>query len=283
MSAAPDWFTHAIQTPSRSCHADVDGTTVHYLAWNEEERHKPGLILAHGFRAHARWWSFIAPFLTERFRVVALDFSYMGDSGSPARERYSFTPDIVGVIKHAGLGKATLVGHSFGGGRVVRLCDEQPEYVDRAVIIDSYIAVPEIERKPAPGWAVKPKKIYPTLDAALARFRLVPEHNCAEAYVIDYIARHSLKQVPGGWTWKFDDGFKPQPGEWESHESLARIALPLTFLRGELSVGVTEQHAAAMMKYVRNGRGFISIPAAHHHVMLDQPLALVAALRGVLW
>ena len=28
-------------------------------------RHKPALLFAHGFRAHARWWSFIAPFFLE--------------------------------------------------------------------------------------------------------------------------------------------------------------------------------------------------------------------------
>ena len=280
---APAWFTQAIETPATSHFVDVDGTPIHYLAWNADEREKPGLLLAHGFRAHARWWSFIAPFLTERFRVVALDFCGMGDSGTSAREQHETARDILGVIEHAGFGKATLVGHSFGGGCVIRACAAYPEHVQRAVIIDSYPTVPEIKQKALPTWVSRPKNVYPTLEAALARFRLVPEQNCAEDYVIDYIGRHSLKEVPGGWTWKFDAGFRPQPAGWLGHEVLAHIALRLTIMRGDLSVGLTREHAIAMMKYVRNGQGPIGIPGAHHHVMLDQPLALVAALRAALY
>ena len=278
----PDWFTQAIAAPATSHFVDVGGTPIHYLAWNAAERDKPGLLFAHGFRAHARWWSFIAPFLLERFRVVALDFSGMGDSGSRTEERDLFTADIIGVLEHAGLGRATLVGHSFGGGRVLHVCADHPEHVARAVIIDTYVNVPELARRVLPPWVTRPKNIYPTQEAALARFRLMPEHNCAAPYVIDYIARHSIRQVAGGWTWKFDENFRPRALQPDS-EQLARIVVPLTFMHGELSVGVSRERAAAVMKYVRHGRGPIAIPGSHHHVMLDQPLALVTALRAVLY
>jgi hypothetical protein len=35
-------------------------------------------------------------------------------------------------------------------------------------------------------------------------------------------------------------------------------------------------------KALRNGRGPVVIPAAHHHVPVNQPLALVAAMRALL-
>jgi len=279
---APAWFTQAIETPTTSHYVDVSGTPIHYLAWNAQERDKPALLFAHGYRAHARWWSFIAPFLLERFRVFALDFSGMGDSGSRAAEQYLFTPDILGVIGHAGLGKAVLVGHSFGGGRVLRTCADHPEYVDRAVIIDTYVNVPELKDRVLPRWVWRPKRVYSTLEAALARFRLVPEHNCAAAYVIDYIARHSIKQVPGGWTWKFDDHFRPRAMEPDGQQ-VSRIEVPLVFMQGELSVAVSTQRTAIVAKYARHGRAPVVIPGSHHHVMLDQPLALIAALRAVLY
>ena len=80
MSDSPAWFAEAIAQPAESAFAELDGIPVHYLRWNAAETHKPGLLFAHGFRAHARWWSFIAPFLLDRFRIVALDFPGMGDS-----------------------------------------------------------------------------------------------------------------------------------------------------------------------------------------------------------
>jgi pimeloyl-ACP methyl ester carboxylesterase len=286
-SPAPEWFEKAVAQPAESRFVDVKGTSIHYLIWNAQDTHKPGLLFAHGLRAHARWWSFIAPFFLSRFRVAALDFAGMGDSGN--RQQYEitdFSQDILAVLKDAGFGRATLVGHSFGGGRVMRTTAEFPESVERAVIIDSHIGVPEAGRRSHPPVDVRPKKIYAEYEAARARFRLVPEHNCAAPYVLDYVGRHSLTQVAGGWTWKFDELMQPrrvdENPEWAG-KTLESIAVPVTFIYGDLSIVVTREHAHAIVKHLRHGHGPIAIPQAHHHVMLDQPLSLVSALRAVLY
>ncbi len=283
----PAWFTKAVAAPSESRFVDVDGTPIHYLAWNLADANKPGLLFAHGFRAHARWWSFVAPFFLSRFRVIALDFSGMGDSGW--RERYepmTFSRDIVGVLQHAGLSRATLVGHSFGGSRVARTCAEFPEHVERAVIIDSYVRLPEIEHRLPPPLEPRAKKLYPTFEAARARFRLVPEHNAAEPYVLDYIAEHSIRPLDGGFVWKFDESFMPRSVHEDPEgvvRMLARIQCPVTYMYGDQSVIVTRALAHAIVKRLAQGHGPIAIPQSHHHVMLDQPLALVAALKGALY
>ncbi|HVF16805.1 MAG TPA: alpha/beta hydrolase, partial [Steroidobacteraceae bacterium] len=151
MSSAPDWFTKALAAPTESHFANVDGTAVHYLSWNAGDVGKPGLVFAHGFRAHARWWSFIAPFFLSRFRVVALDFPGMGDSAARNEYEWSdFSKSIAGVIHHAGFERATLIGHSFGGSQVARACVEVPQLIERAIIIDSYIPVPEVEGRRPP-------------------------------------------------------------------------------------------------------------------------------------
>jgi pimeloyl-ACP methyl ester carboxylesterase len=288
-SAAPAWFTQALNAPCESRFADVEGTLIHYLSWNAADTQKPALLFAHGFRAHARWWSFIAPFFVNRYRVVALDFSAMGDSGH--RRQYEdgiFARDIVGVMDDANLGTATLVGHSFGGSRVVETCANYPQLVERAVVIDSYIPIPEIELREAPQLKLRPKRVYPTYAAARERFRLVPEHNCAAPYVLDYVGRHSLREVEGGWTWKFDDAFIPHYEDRTADAALAvaqlsSIKMPVALVYGDLSIILTESHAHALMQHLQHGHGPIAIPQAHHHVMLDQPLALVAALKGILY
>ncbi|HEY8538111.1 MAG TPA: alpha/beta hydrolase [Steroidobacteraceae bacterium] len=285
--AAPDWFTKAVFAPCESRFVDVDGTPIHYLAWNLRDRDKPGLLFTHGFRAHARWWSFVAPFFLSRFRVVSMDFAGMGDSG--ARQHYSsetFSRDIRGVIADAGFERTTLVGHSFGGGRVARVCADYPELVERAVIIDSFFQVPEIGQRELPKFEPRPKNIYPTYEAARARFRLVPEENAAAPYVLDFIAQHSLKQVPGGWTWKFDEYFSPRQVDVDPATTAAmleRIQAPVTLMYGDSSRVVSRQLAHAVVKHLRFGRGPVAIPQSHHHVMLDQPIALIAALKAVLY
>jgi pimeloyl-ACP methyl ester carboxylesterase len=282
-SAAPEWFTRAIAAPVQSRFAEVDGAPIHYLEWNAGDTSKPGLLFAHGFRAHARWWSFIAPFFLSRFRIVALDFAGMGDSGS----RREYTPlgsvrDLIGVLEHAGLRQATLIGHSFGGGRVARACAEFPERVTRAVIIDSHMRLTDEKRSTRP-FEIGPRRIYPTFAAARARFRLVPPDNRAAPYILDYVARHSLKEVEGGWTWKFDEQLLPRHDDVKAADVLGRIAAPVTFIYGDASAIVSRQHAHEIVSHIRNAHGPIAIPESHHHVLLDQPLSLVAALRAVLY
>ncbi len=288
-SPAPDWFTRAIEQPAQSHFVDVDGAAIHYLTWNAHETDKPGMLLAHGFRAHARWWSFLAPFFTERFRVAALDFAGMGDSAY--RSEYSsgrYVRDIIGVIEDAKLAPVTLIGHSFGGSRVMRACADYSHLIERAVVIDSFIPLPELPRRGPPPMQPRPKKIYPTYEEARARFRLVPEHNCTESYILDYVGHHSMKQTDGGWTWKFDELFTPHRDDpaveaRQIEAVLQRVNIPVTIVYGEKSVVCPPALAKAIVSRLPNGRGPVEVPESHHHVLLDQPLALVAALRAALY
>jgi pimeloyl-ACP methyl ester carboxylesterase len=282
-TAAPEWFTRAIAAPCESRFAQVDGTPIHYLSWNAAETDKPALLFAHGFRAHARWWSFIAPFFLSHFRIVSIDFAGMGDSGS--RSEYTplgFVHDIVGVLDHAGFERATLIGHSFGGGRVARACAEVPERVTRAVIVDTHMRLTDEKRSTRP-FEIGPRRVYPTFEAARARFRLVPPENRTAPYILDYVARHSLKEVEGGWSWKFDERLIPKHDAAKAQDILAKIETPVTLIYGDASAIVSRQHAHEIVSHIRNAHGPIAIPQSHHHVLLDQPLSLVAALRAVLY
>jgi pimeloyl-ACP methyl ester carboxylesterase len=279
-NSAPGWFARAVSAPCESRFVTVDGTPIHYLTWNAHETHKPGVLFAHGFRAHARWWSFIAPFLMSRFRVAAMDFGGMGDSGSRAEYSFdSFTHDMLGVIAHAGFDRPILVGHSFGGARVLRTCADHPGLISRAVIIDTHLHFGD---KPPTMPELHPKKTYPTYQAARERFRLIPPQNRAAPYILDYVAHHSLKQVADGWTWKFDDGPHSRR-HGNAAEVLARIDIPVSYIYGDASAIVSRAHAHEIVSHLKHGHGPIAIPESHHHVMLDQPLPLIATLRALLY
>jgi pimeloyl-ACP methyl ester carboxylesterase len=282
-TAVPEWFTRAIAAPAESRFAQVGGTAVHYLSWNAADTHKPALLFAHGFRAHARWWDFIAPFFLSRFRILSLDFAGMGDSGTrPEYLPLGFAHDLIGVLDHAGIEQATLIGHSFGGGRVARASAEFPERVTRAIIIDSHMRLNEEKRSTRP-FEIGPRRVYPTFEAARARFRLVPPENRTAPYILDYVARHSLKEMEGGWSWKFDERLVPKHDDARARDILGAIRAPVTFIYGDASAIVSRQHAHEIVSCLRNGHGPIAIPESHHHVLLDQPLSLVAALRAVLY
>src|SRR5579872_6154912 len=113
---APAWFEWALaQEPERQL-VRVDGANIELLTWGQVG--KPGLIFVHGNSAHADWWSFIAPFLADDYRVASISFSGMG--GSDWRETYAFetfASEIFECGQAAGLYEAGMppiyVGHSF--------------------------------------------------------------------------------------------------------------------------------------------------------------------------
>jgi pimeloyl-ACP methyl ester carboxylesterase len=87
--------------------------------------------------------------------------------------------------------------------------------------------------------------------------------------------------VPG-WAWRFD------PHMWERSTRTdltpvvraARCALAL--VRGEKSRLFHAEDATYLLSLIAPGAPYVEIPEAEHHVMIDQPLGFVAALRALL-
>jgi pimeloyl-ACP methyl ester carboxylesterase len=106
-----------------------------------------------------------------------------------------------------------------------------------------------------------------------------------------HIARQSLHAVDGGVTWKFDPGvFTRRTGPDSPSDYgplLARAACRVAVINGSDSAIVNEDTRTYMAELLADspaavaGVPFVEIPEAQHHVLLDQPLALVAALRAV--
>jgi pimeloyl-ACP methyl ester carboxylesterase len=158
------------------------------------------------------------------------------------------------------------------------------EELGGAVIVDSPIRSPAEEAQSPltpPNWGNK--RIYPTFEAALARFRLMPPQTCENEFIVEYIARHSLMRVDGGWTWKFDGasmGTRRFGEPFREYLQAAQCRAALLF--GENSALVSRHTASYMSSLMGPEAPIVEIPEAQHHVMLDQPLAFVAALRTLL-
>jgi len=262
--------------------APVDGVDVHYLAWNPHDTAKPGLVFTHGYRGHARWWCAIAPFFTDRFRVYAPSFSGMGDSGW--REHYThetFVRDLLGVMQHAGLPSAHLIGHSFGGTTVLRAAEAAPERVAHAIAVDSWIRFPDTDRVPDIG-RIGGGSVYADFAAIRSRYRLIPAQPVVHAELLEFVALHSIRRLEAGWSWKFDPKLPFAPGFMDTGALLPNILVPADYVYGELSAIVDAARARRITHSLQRSRAPVAVPDAHHHIMLDQPLALIAALRALL-
>lgn len=309
LPSSPQWFKDAIAREPERVFVESLGSKLEVLTWGEVG--KPGLLFVHGNSAHADWWSFIAPFFADDYRVASMSLAGMG--ASDWRERYSFTDfaeDAEAVSRAVGLyegrRKPIYIGHSFGGGQVFFAAVRNPERMHAAIMVDTGFGPPpeELAKRQAQMEALRniptvdrPSKVYETLEQALNRFRLMPPQPAGNPYIADFIARRSLKKVPlpagekgpdgkgEGWTWRFD------PNMWAKLDreramggdptEAVNVTTPMVHIYGAKSRIVEHRKSGAPSPFPP-GLVEIEIPDAHHHIMIDQPLALVAALRALL-
>jgi len=283
---APAWFTRSLAVPFTDERVGVAGTDVHYLAWGARGRR--GLVFVHGGGAHAHWWSPIAATFADEFRVLAVDLSGHGDSGHrDGYELEQWTDEVMAVAAAGGIdGPPVIAGHSMGGFVTIATAALHATEIDGAIVCDSPVDEPDPE---IASYKLKEAfgapRTYPTLDDALAHFRTVPPQDHYLDYVIDHVARHSLKPVEGGWQWKFDRQVFAQ----FTGGSMRSVALPyldkvtcrFALLRSENGL-VTDDIGQSMFDRLGRVTPIIEIPEAGHHAMLDEPLILLTALRSLL-
>jgi pimeloyl-ACP methyl ester carboxylesterase len=280
-SATPEWFTTALAAPVEVGEVEVAGVPIAYRTWGETGG--DGLVLVHGGAAHSRWWDHIAPLLVgDAPRVVAIDLSGHGDSGRRAcYDLAGWADEVLAVAGHAGLGaEPVVVGHSMGGMVALSAALRFGARLGGVVVIDSPIRDrPPEERAARDRRAFGPLRTYATREQAVAHFRPVPAQPDALAFVRDHIAATSVRPVDGGWAWKFDPGIfggiGMEPAELAVVE--CRVAL-FRAAHGLVPAEMGDMIVDRMGSLVP----VVEIPAAGHHVMLDQPLAMVTGLRTLL-
>ncbi|AEA24351.1 alpha/beta fold hydrolase [Pseudonocardia benzenivorans] len=106
----------------------------------------PPLVLVHGIGDSSRTWAPVLPALARRHLVIAPDLLGHGESDKP-RADYSVAAyangirDLLGVL---GIARATLVGHSLGGGVAMQFAYQFPERTERLVLVGSGGAGPDV-------------------------------------------------------------------------------------------------------------------------------------------
>jgi pimeloyl-ACP methyl ester carboxylesterase len=104
-----------------------------------EEGSGPALLLVHGITSSADAWRNVIPVLAEQFTVIAPDLLGHGGSAKP-RGDYSLGAHASGLrdlLAALGHERASVVGHSMGGGIAMVLAYQFPERVERLALVSS--------------------------------------------------------------------------------------------------------------------------------------------------
>ena len=97
----------------------------------------PTVLLIHGIGDSSETWADVMPQLAEHYRVIAPDLLGHGASDKP-RGDYSIGAhansmrDLLSVL---GIERATLVGHSLGGGVAMQFAYQYPERTERLALV----------------------------------------------------------------------------------------------------------------------------------------------------
>ena len=280
----PEWFEENLNIEPESKSIIVDGTNINYLCWGDQN--KPGLLLLHGFNAHSQWWSHIAPFFIEKYCVVAMDFSGMGDSGY--RNNYShelYSEEINEVVKDMGWKNVVCLAHSMGGRIATFSTSLFPNLFSKLILLDSVIVLPPEKaetmksRRPRSRMDISSDSI----ESAVSRFRLMPPQPCENQYVLEHIAKTSYKEINDGWVLKSDSTISDSFHWGDLHDIFMNINIDIELVYGQLSQILTEDVLDYTIYVGQLSNDKIHrLDGAMHHLFLDKPLEFSKLINKII-
>ena len=282
-------MVNAPSTGPSACFYESQGLRLHYADWGNEAA--PPLILIHGGRDHCRSWDAVAAALRTNFHIIAPDLRGHGDSDWAKGSSYGladYAYDLAGLLQHAQLKEAALVGHSMGGMIGLIYAGAYPERVSRLAVLDGVTVLPGRRASPIherittwfaqlDGIAVRKVWRYASIEAAAERMRAYNKRLTPGQAL--HLARHGLRHNPdGSFSWKFDDyqqaraPYRLSPEE--NIELWSRITCPTLRLRGDESM-LADPDKAGVLGHFKQARFVTIAKAGHwlHHDRLDEVLA----------
>jgi pimeloyl-ACP methyl ester carboxylesterase len=250
----------------------------------------PPVVLIHGMLNSSRHWERVARRLVDRYTVIAPDLLGHGDSATP-RGDYSLgahAATIRDLLAAIGIERASIVGHSLGGGVAMVFFWLFPDRTERLALVSSGGLGDEVS--PLLRGAAVPGASAAVWAAAHPRLLRAAEH-----------AADALKgrgAQSGVYLEQFVRAMRPleQPGARRAFLQTLRSVIdvrgqrvsardrlyllddvPTLFVWGERDHTIPLAHGAAAHAAVPGSR-FVTLPRAAHFPHLEDPDGLATAL-----
>jgi pimeloyl-ACP methyl ester carboxylesterase len=259
------------------------------------DAHAPPLLALHGWLDNAGSFARLAPLLTTRFRVIALDLPGHGHSDhAHAAASYPYIDQVQAVLATADvlhLDRYVLLGHSLGAGIASLAAVATPERIAHLLLIeglgplgddgshtlqrfrDAFAA--RIEKS-------RPLRVFRSIEQAVSARTMV---SGLPAELAQPIVERGLKRVDDGWQWSSDPRLtRPSAtrlAESQIHSLLRGISSPTSLL---LAQPTTPYLPDALMKARADcvGNIVVSHMDGGHHLHLEHPQAAHAWIEASL-
>jgi pimeloyl-ACP methyl ester carboxylesterase len=250
----------------------------------------PPVVLIHGMVNASRHWAAVAERLASRHLVIAPDLIGHGDSATP-RGDYSLGAHasvIRDLLSALGIERATIVGHSLGGGIAMVFFWQVPERVERLALVSSgglgHEVSPLLRSAALPGASALislagHRRVTDGLDRAGGALR---DRGSSLGVQLQAIAR-ALR--PLGSTGAREAFVQTLRAVIDRHGQRVSATDRLYLLRdlptliawGDRDRTIPVQHGLAAQRAIPGSR-FVTIPGAAHFPHLERPDELAAAL-----
>jgi len=252
----------------------------------------PAVVLIHGMLNSSRHWEQVALQLADRYTVIAPDLIGHGDSAA-VRGDYSLgahAASIRDLLTAIGIGRASVVGHSLGGGVAMQFFYQFPQRVQRLALISSgglgHEVGPMLRGAALPGAAALLwLATHPRLHRTLWRWGEGLERRGVG--LGDYLKATSRAMRP-----------LDRPGARRAFLQTLRAVIdvrgqkvsardrlhlldpiPTLIVWGERDHTIPLAHGRAAQKEIPHSR-FVTLPRAAHFPHIDDPDGLATALGG---
>jgi pimeloyl-ACP methyl ester carboxylesterase len=262
-----------------------DHRVLSVLVWGDGE---PELVLLHGGGQNAHTWDTVALALGRP--LVAVDLPGHGHSDAPDPTLTQLSPegnarDVAVVLRALAPSTRGVVGMSLGGLTTIALADQDPDLVERIVLVDITPGVNAYKSRFISAFVNGPRT-FDSFDELLAR---TIEHNPTRT--VSSLRRgilHNAMQLDDGtWMWRYrrfsgagvvgESSTGPDFGRlWAP---LTRTTQPLLLVRGMLEQSVVDDDDVAELVRRRPDAEVVEMPNAGHSVQGDTPVELAGIVR----
>jgi pimeloyl-ACP methyl ester carboxylesterase len=245
------------------------------------------MLCLHGGAANAHWYDFVAQGFTPDHHVRALDFRGHGDSEWDPTDPPDYTyerhaADVHELTQKLELRDFVLIAHSMGGMISSVYAATYPGRLKALIVVDSNLTMTHERIANYREVGLREGRQYATEREFVDAYRVRPSGGTASKEIIHYIARRSGRRFDDGmWRHKVDRQVYANRQFLDSYALWDRIKVPTLLMKAELSGRMSPEALAEVTARAPQVK-VATVPAAEHHITLDNPQGFIEAARTFL-
>ena len=255
----------------------------HLLEWGDPSL--PTLLFLHGGNQSAHSWDLVSLHLADRFHIIAPDQRGHGDSEWARDADYSshaMAADAHAILSHFNIDQPIVIGHSMGGMNTLRLALEQPDLLDRLVLVDVGPELSEAGAKTIRNFVVDNRE-FDDLEDFIQNVQKYDPYRSRE-HIERTVKYNLLKRADGKYISKRDHGPRLATTQTQREQSdrfslsdASSISQPTLVIRGANSNLFSPEAAQRFAEALPQGQ-LKTVPDSGHNVHGQNTSGFIAAL-----